>query len=186
MKKTIATISVFIISLVGVAIMSAALLPAASVFADQLPGGTMTQSGTLTGGHTDNGGGGATWLSINGTRYNQTGAVGGGGYTWSGLSIPFNSGDSVSVVCVNGCSGSVYITADFPPPPAPPVIGGGAFITVPTGTAAQYTATVGSQFSDVGTLEIIALGVGIPLFFYIVGQLIAVLPGKKRNGKTKN
>ena len=53
-----------------------------------------------------------------------------------------------------------------------------AFITVPTGTAAQYTATVGSQFSDAGTLEIIALAVGIPLFFYIVHQLMGLLPKK--------
>ena len=51
-----------------------------------------------------------------------------------------------------------------------------AFITVPTGTASQYTATVGSQFADSGTLEIIALGVGIPLFFYIVHQLMGLLP----------
>jgi len=58
-----------------------------------------------------------------------------------------------------------------------------AFITVPTGTAAQYTATVGSQFSDAGTLEIIALAVGIPLFFYIVHQLMGLLPkkGGRRN-----
>jgi hypothetical protein len=51
-----------------------------------------------------------------------------------------------------------------------------AFITVPSGTAAQYTATVASQFSDGGTLEIIALAVGIPLFFYIVHQLMGLLP----------
>lgn len=54
-----------------------------------------------------------------------------------------------------------------------------AFITVPSGTAAQYTATVGSQFADAGTLEIIALAVGIPLFFYIVHQLMGLLPGRK-------
>ena len=180
MKKTIATISVFIISLVGVAIMSAALLPAASVFADQLPGGTMTQSGTLTGGHTDNGGGGATWLSINGTQYNQTSwGVGGEGHTWSGLSIPFNSGDSVSVVCINGCSGSVYITADFPPPPAPPITG--SSISMPTNFATDLTANVGQTVGNQGMIALFALVAGVPLFFYVAKQLIELIPRYRKH-----
>lgn len=58
-----------------------------------------------------------------------------------------------------------------------------AFITVPTGTATTYTAVVGSQFSDAGTLEIIALAVGIPLFFYIIHQLMGLLP-KSRARRT--
>ena len=53
------------------------------------------------------------------------------------------------------------------------------FLTIPTGTAATYTANVGAQFADAGTLEVIALAVGIPLFFYIVHQLMGLLPGRK-------
>lgn len=58
-----------------------------------------------------------------------------------------------------------------------------AFITVPTGTATSYTAIVGSQFADAGTLEIIALAVGIPLFFYVIHQLMGLLP-KSRARRT--
>ena len=54
-----------------------------------------------------------------------------------------------------------------------------SFLTIPTGTAATYTANVGAQFGDAGTLEVIALAVGIPLFFYIVHQLMGLLPGRK-------
>jgi hypothetical protein len=59
-----------------------------------------------------------------------------------------------------------------------------AFLTVPTGTASTFTANVGSQFTDAGTLEIIALAVGIPLFFYIVHQLMGLLPGRKGGRKS--
>lgn len=50
------------------------------------------------------------------------------------------------------------------------------FLTVPTGTAATYTAQVSSQFSDAGTLEIVAVVVAIPLFFYVVHQVIGLFP----------
>ena len=57
-----------------------------------------------------------------------------------------------------------------------------AFLVIPTGTAATYTAQVGSQFSDTGTLEIVALVIAIPLFFYIVHQVMGLFP-KARGGR---
>ena len=68
-----------------------------------------------------------------------------------------------------------------PPPPAPS--GGGAFLTVPTGTAGEYTAVVGQQFADPGTLEIVGLAVGIPLFFVIVDLLIGLFRFQKETDK---
>jgi len=70
-------------------------------------------SGTLTGAYVQNAQGGAVWIDINGTHYDQTGAVG-GSYTWSGLSISFNAGDVVSVGVANGASlaGQITITTN--------------------------------------------------------------------------
>jgi hypothetical protein len=59
-----------------------------------------------------------------------------------------------------------------------------AFLTVPTGTAAQYTAQVGAQFTDAGTLEIVGLVIAIPLFFYIVHQVMGLFP-KARGGSRR-
>jgi len=51
-----------------------------------------------------------------------------------------------------------------------------AFFTVATGTAATLTANTGAQISDPGTVEIIAVAVGIPLAFYVIAQLISFVP----------
>lgn len=51
-----------------------------------------------------------------------------------------------------------------------------AYFTVPTSTALSLTANVGDQIGDVGTLLIIALAAGIPLSFYVIHQLIGLIP----------
>lgn len=50
-----------------------------------------------------------------------------------------------------------------------------AFV-VPTSTAPSLTAIVGDQLADPGTLAVIALAVGVPLAFYIIHQLIGLVP----------
>ncbi len=51
-----------------------------------------------------------------------------------------------------------------------------AFAVVPTSTAPALTADIGAQFADPGTLLVIGLAAGIPLTFYVIHQLIGLLP----------
>jgi hypothetical protein len=51
-----------------------------------------------------------------------------------------------------------------------------AFFQVPTSTAPSLTANVGSQLGDAGTLLVIGVAAGIPLAFYVIHQLIGLLP----------
>ena len=51
-----------------------------------------------------------------------------------------------------------------------------AFAVVPTTTASSLTADIGAQFADPGTLLVIGLAAGIPLTFYVIHQLIGLLP----------
>jgi hypothetical protein len=57
-----------------------------------------------------------------------------------------------------------------------------SFFTVPTSTASSLTASVGDQIGDAGTLLVIALAAGIPLAFYVIHQLIGLVP-KGRAGR---
>jgi hypothetical protein len=49
-------------------------------------------------------------------------------------------------------------------------------IVVPTSTASTLTANVGTQVSDPGTLLVVVLAAGIPLAFYVIHQLIGLIP----------
>ena len=51
-----------------------------------------------------------------------------------------------------------------------------AFFAVPTSTAPNLTASIGSQIGDAGTLLVIGVAAGIPLAFYVIHQLIGLLP----------
>ena len=51
-----------------------------------------------------------------------------------------------------------------------------AFAVVPTSTAPALTADIGAQFADPGTLLVIGLAAGIPLTFYVIHQLVGLLP----------
>lgn len=55
-------------------------------------------------------------------------------------------------------------------------------IVVPTSTANSLTGYVGSQFTDSGTLTVVVLAIAIPLFFYVVHQVMGLLP-KSRGGR---
>jgi hypothetical protein len=48
--------------------------------------------------------------------------------------------------------------------------------TVPSSTAPSLTANIGTQLSDPGTLLVIGVAAGIPLAFYVIHQLIGLLP----------
>jgi hypothetical protein len=48
--------------------------------------------------------------------------------------------------------------------------------SLPTSTAPGMTADVGAQLSDPGTLLVIGVIAGIYLFFYVVHQLIGLVP----------
>lgn len=51
-----------------------------------------------------------------------------------------------------------------------------AFITIPTSTPTDLTAQITDQIGDVGTLAVLVLVAGIPLFFYVVKKVIGLIP----------
>lgn len=53
---------------------------------------------------------------------------------------------------------------------------GTSFITVPTSTQSDLTANVSSTVADPGLLLLIILAAGIPLTFYVIHQLIGLIP----------
>jgi hypothetical protein len=55
-------------------------------------------------------------------------------------------------------------------------------ISLATGTAALFLANAASTVGDPGVLEVVALAVGIPLAFYILHQLIGLVP-KGKSGR---
>lgn len=52
---------------------------------------------------------------------------------------------------------------------------------VPTSTAPSLTANVGDQLGDTGTLAVIGVIAGIYLVFYVIRQLLSMIP--KSHGK---
>lgn len=54
--------------------------------------------------------------------------------------------------------------------------------SVPTSTAPSLTANVGDQLGDSGTLAVIGVVAGIYLVFYVIHQLIGMVP-KGRGGR---
>ena len=162
-------------------------------FADSITPGVQTQGGTITGYSaatagcdTSCAGAGATGitleLTINGTTVDSLSAGNGYSagtvYTQTGLSIPFNSGDDIEITenypYPHGAPGSQEVNGSFTPPPVM-----GAFAVIPTSTAPSLTADIGAQFSDPGTLLVIGLAAGIPLTFYVIDQLIGLLPDNR-------
>lgn len=57
-------------------------------------------------------------------------------------------------------------------------------ITTPTSTANSITANVASQFADTGFLTLVVLAAAIPLLFYVVRQLIGLLPHSRSGRRT--
>lgn len=51
--------------------------------------------------------------------------------------------------------------------------------TVPTSTASTLLANVTSQFSDTGTLAVVAIAAGVPLAFYVIRKVIGLIPKGK-------
>jgi len=51
-------------------------------------------------------------------------------------------------------------------------------ITLPAGAVAELTAYIGTLFSDLWAL--VALAIGIPLAFYVIGKVISLVRGRTR------
>jgi hypothetical protein len=66
------------------------------------------------------------------------------------------------------------------PPPPPPMI-----VPMPTDFPNKLTANVSSQLGDLGTLTVLALMAGIPLTFYVIHQLVALMPRRNRKGRNQ-
>ena len=73
-----------------------------------------------------------------------------------------------------------FETGSFSVNPASPSISAGT-LTIASGTAATALASVGNIFSDAGVAAWVILAAALPLFFYVIKQLIGLLP--KGRGK---
>jgi len=69
------------------------------------------------------------------------------------------------------------VTAYVPPPPGGPTVA--PPIAIPTGMAPALTANIGAQLGDQGTLQFIGLAAGVYLFFYVMRQLIGLVPKRR-------
>jgi len=59
--------------------------------------------------------------------------------------------------------------------PTTTYIGTSTVVDTP-GVVDTLFANISSQFADIGTLAIIALAAGIPLAFYVIKRVIALIP----------
>jgi len=53
-----------------------------------------------------------------------------------------------------------------------------SIITLPEGAVATLTAYIGDMFTDLWVL--IALAIGIPLAFYVIGKVVSLVRGRTR------
>jgi hypothetical protein len=64
-----------------------------------------------------------------------------------------------------------------------PVAPASGAIDIPTGLAPSLSSGVSGQTGDIGTLGLIALVAGLPLFFYVVKELLELLPQNRKGRK---
>jgi hypothetical protein len=50
----------------------------------------------------------------------------------------------------------------------------------PTALSGDLTANIGAQVGDQGTLLMIGVAAGVPLVFYVIEQLVGLVPRKRR------
>ena len=79
--------------------------------------------------------------------------------------------------CTITCNGGYIYHEGICMLPTPTTIS----FTVPSSTAQTLTTEVGGQLSDTGTIEVMGLAAGVYVFFYVVQQLIALLPGNSKH-----
>jgi hypothetical protein len=72
----------------------------------------------------------------------------------------------------NYSDADVLFTITPPPPPTSLAMP----ITIPAATASSFLAQVSAQLADVGLLTIAIVAIAIPLAFYIIKQLMALVP----------
>lgn len=60
-----------------------------------------------------------------------------------------------------------------------PFVAGAQTFDIASGTATGLTASVTEQLTQPGVLGLVTLAIAIPLFFYIVHQIMGLLPGRR-------
>jgi hypothetical protein len=70
----------------------------------------------------------------------------------------------------------ITINSTPPTPPTPTSTAVAGIINIPAATASSFLAQVSAQLADVGLLTIAIVAVAIPLAFYIIKQLMALVP----------
>lgn len=67
--------------------------------------------------------------------------------------------------------GTITYTLDPPPAGAPPMM-----IIIPTSTAPSLSASMSATIANSGTLSLLAFVIGVPLTFYVIKQLLELIP----------
>jgi hypothetical protein len=109
--------------------------------------------------------------------------LGGGSYSgvFNASTLPTDANPGYGYMFNNNASAQCGSSITFTPEGSTGGSSTGTAITMPTTTASSLTADIGAQFADPGTLLVIGLAAGIPLTFYVMEQLIALLPGNSKN-----
>jgi len=156
--------------------------------------GTITEvSGTINNGFSGCARAATLSVQINGTTATSTGVNfsnncdGTPTFDITGLSIAITDSDVVSLnVSPDGngnytvTSATITVAAGGSGGSSNPVDNNNNMgITVATGTAALWLADAAATVSNAGVLEVVGLAVGIPLAFYILHQLIGLIPKGK-------
>jgi len=87
------------------------------------------------------------------------------------------SGQALST-CQANVSPTTYglTTITITAPAAPPA----GLISIPSDFGSSLTANIGAQVGDQGTLLMIGVAAGVPLVFYVIEQLVGLVPRKRR------
>jgi hypothetical protein len=88
-------------------------------------------------------------------------------------SFPGQDVNCSSVLDPAYATGNFQWTAPVPPPPS---VGA---ITMPTGFTPALTANVSAELSDIGMLQLIGVVAGVPLAFYVMKELIALMDQRR-------
>ena len=113
--------------------------------------------------------------TLSGSLTVNYGDVSGNYITWIGLYGANGWGGSRQILEGDRPGTDIF---DFTAPPAPPAPAG--LIPIPPNFGSSLTANVSSQAGDQGTLLMIGVAAGVPLVFYVIEQLVGLVPRKRR------
>lgn len=105
------------------------------------------------------------------------------GPPYDGLDAACGSGGTLALCQASETNPGYIATSTIEITSGAPPSGGGLGIEMPEGFASALTANIGAQVGDQGTLLMICLVAGVPLAFYVMKELIGLLPRNRTTRK---